>query len=67
MESLGNQSIYESFLFVCLFVLLHSPQMKNHVEVAYFGRLLSNINYLTKYLLVFGGTHVEWEFPDDLL
>ena len=33
--------------------------MKNHVEVAYFGRLLSNINYLTKCLLVFGGTHME--------
>ena len=56
MESLGNQSIYERFFF---FFLLHSPQMKNHVEVAYFGRLLSNINYLTKYLLVFGGTHME--------
>ena len=61
MESLGSQSIYESCFFVVVFFffLLHSPQMKNHVEVAYFGRLLSNINYLTKCLLVFGGTHME--------
>ena len=57
MGSLGSQSIYESFCF--FFFLLHSPQMKNHVEVAYFGRLLSIISYLTKYLLVFGGTHME--------
>ena len=60
---MGARAFMKGFLvFFCFFFffnLLHCPQMKNHVEVAYLRRMLSNINYLTRYLLVFGGTHME--------